>query len=349
VLLAATAWSLCTAAAPALGAATIRPSEADRHVGREVVVEGYVERAMCSSQACVLSFGPAFSGLVVTIPASEAHPLAGGGDEYEGRTVRVRGTVESRQGRPRIEVASFDDVQTIELGVAVRASDGAPGTDSPGDASDGAARTDAPRGASDRGVSGGRSVSVHTAKPAGPSVAEIARALAESEEGAGDTRPPSGGDVDGLAARVSALEERAVESAALPAGLLPLTDGPAALERPDELAALQEQLATLAAHLLELLDGMSLLEARIAALEQGAAAAGSSAPIPRLPSYVIPGARSPTLSRVRRGWSADRVLRTVGEPSQVVSRGEGAAVWHYEGGRSVTVDERGRVTAATGF
>jgi hypothetical protein len=70
---------------------------------------------------------------------------------------------------------------------------------------------------------------------------------------------------------------------------------------------------------------------------------------PQLPDYIIPGERPPKLNRVRRGWSADRVLRTLGQPTQVVGTAGGPVTWLYAGGRSVTIDERGRVTAAAGF
>lgn len=320
---------MATSATAARGAPTIHPNQADRYVGREVVVEGYVERVICSVQACVMSFGPAFSGLVVAVPTTVAPSLASGKDQYEGHTIRVRGVVEAPNGRPRIEVDHLDDVERIELEVGVRGSQVVSRTESGGAAGDDAS-------------SSGRSVTVQTApEPEGPSVSEIARAL-ESEA---DPRPRSAAGVAALAARVSALEERAGESAALPPGLLPLSNGPTVLQRPDEMTELHAQLEVMDARLLDLLDEMAALEDRIAALEQ---IMGGGVAAPPLPSD-IPGSRSPTLSRVRRGWSVDRVLRTVGEPQHIVSRGRGAAVWHYDGGRSVTVDERGRVTSAIGF
>lgn len=323
----AVAWPPAAPAAP-----VITPDEEEAHVGKEVTIEGFVEREICSSQACVLSFGPAFSGLVVSIPAAIAS--SGAKDGYEGRTVRVTGLIEAPQGRPRIEVDEPADVERVDLQVGVQASQVA-------------TRSDSESGAP-AGVPGGRSVTVRSAEPAGPSVAEIAQALAaEGAEGEA-SRPPSGtAGVDALAERVRALEDRAEQSAALPPGLLPLTDGPVVTQRPDQVATLHEELGAIDERLSALLEGLAHLEQRIAALEQAGRVA--AAPPPTLPGYVVAGSRRPTLNRVRRGWSADRVLRTVGEPQQVVSRGEGAAIWHYEGGRSVTVDERGRVTAASGF
>lgn len=315
----------------AIAASVLTPAEAEAQVGSEVTVEGFVEREVCSSQACVLSFGPAFSGLVVSIPAAIASSRAQ--DGYEGRTVRVRGLVEAPQGRPRIEVHDPADVERLDLHVGVQASHVE-------------TRSESESGAPAAGAPGSRSVSVRGAEPAGPSVAEITRAL----EAEGEARRPPGSTagVDALAERVSALEDRAGQSAALPPGLLPLTDGPVVTQRPDEVATLHEELGAIDERLAALLDGLSHLEQRIAVLEQAAQVA-AAAPPPTVPSYVVSGSRRPTLNRVRRGWSADRVLRTVGEPQQVVSRGEGAAIWHYGGGRSVTVDERGRVTAASGF
>src|SRR5690606_17309785 len=138
----------------ALAAAPITPEEAEGQIGREVVVEGYVERAVCSSRACVLSFGPAFSGLVVSIPASLESDV-GPGKDLEGRTVRVTGLVEAPQGRPRIEIDDAANIEKVDLTVGVRNSrivtkDGA-------DAAPGAA------------PGGGTTVRVETAPPAGPS------------------------------------------------------------------------------------------------------------------------------------------------------------------------------------
>jgi hypothetical protein len=311
-------------------AATIRPGEAASHAGREVTVEGYVERVVCSSRACLLSFGAGFSGLVVSIPSSVGERMPPAREEFEGRTVRVTAVVTMLEDRPRMEIDDPADVERVDVSVGVVAGH----VSTKSDAGEGAASTAAP---------GERQVSVHVeAEPKGGGVAEITRAL-EAEDGGARAAAPEG--ASGLAARVSALEERVGETAALPPGMLPLTDGPVAPDQPDDLASVRDHVGGLDEQIADLANAVALLEQRLAALETAVASAAA----PQLPGYVVAGERSPTLNRVRRGWSADRVLRTLGEPAQVVGTGAGQATWLYGGGRSVTIDERGRVTAAAGF
>lgn len=313
-----------------------------------MTVEGYVERAVCSSKACVLSFGPAFSGLVISIPDGIGVNLGSVQEQYEGRTVRVKGVVTTPQGRPRIEIEDGSAIERVDLAVGVKASQITEGKKSGGAATDPAAPSGSTGGSGMTTAASGSGwkVSVQSEPESdGRSVADIARALEASEEGGRPRAPAAGGALSGeLVSRVRALEERMGESAALPPGQLPLTDGPVVQSQPDDVAGLHEQLATVDAHLVELAETIALLEQRVAALESIAAsppsAAASQAPIV---------ARAGSLHRARRGWSADRVLRTFGQPEQVVDTGGGSATWHYSGGRAVTIDPRGRVTAAIGF
>src|SRR5581483_10582692 len=60
--------ALLSAASPASAGQVVAPSDALSHVGESVVVEGHVDSVVCSPQACLLSFEPGFSGLVVAIP-----------------------------------------------------------------------------------------------------------------------------------------------------------------------------------------------------------------------------------------------------------------------------------------
>jgi hypothetical protein len=333
---------VCALGSPVAATAALRPDQVASHAGSEVTVEGYVERAVCSSKACVLSFGPAFSGLVVSIPDGVGVSLGSVQELYEGRTVRVQGVVTTPQGRPRIEIDEASAIERIDLAVGVQSSRLLDGTKS-------ADATDVPSSGTRGGGQGttaasgaGWKVAVQS-EPDGQSVAEIARALEAAEAGPRPRAAEAGvsGELD---SRVRALEERMGESAALPPGQLPLTDGPILQHRPDDVAGLQEQLATVDAHLVELAETIALLEQRVAALETFAASSSSS------PSGQAPVvARAGSLHRARRGWSADRVLRTFGEPERVVSTGGGTATWHYSGGRSLTIDPRGRVTAAIGF
>jgi hypothetical protein len=330
--------------------AAIRPEDAAAHAGSLVTVEGYVERAVCSSKACVLSFGPAFSGLVVSIPEEAGVDLGTVQEQYEGRTVRVKGVVTTPQGRPRIEIEDASGIERVDLAVGVKASRL---TDKKGDAPSGSSAPPAAAGPAAAGPGAGMTtaaagsgwkVSVQAEPDGGQSVADIARALEASEEG-GRPRVPAAGAVPGeLDSRVRALEERMGESAALPPGQLPLTDGPVFSSQPDDVAGLNEQLATVDAHLVELAQAIALLEERVAALETYAA---STSGANQEAAPVV--ARAGSLHRARRGWSADRVLRTFGQPERVIPTGGGTATWHYSGGRSLTIDPRGRVTAAIGF
>jgi hypothetical protein len=349
------AWPLCVfaAAAPLAApstAAAIRPDQAAEHAGSEVTVEGYVERAVCSSKACVLSFGPAFSGLVVSIPDGVGIPLGSVQELYEGRTVRVQGVVTTPQGRPRIEIEDAPAIERVDLAVGVRSSKVTEGTRSGEEATGSASgptsasATANQDGATVAAAGSGWKVAVQAKPDAdGRSVAEIARALEATEGGARPSASEAAPATGELASRVRALEERMGESAALPPGQLPLTDSPVVESRPDDVAGLHEQLATVDAHLVELAETIAFLEQRVAALESlAASAAGASGQAPVV-------ARADSLHRARRGWNADRVLRTFGEPERIIDRGGGSATWHYSGGRSLTIDPRGRVTAAIGF
>jgi hypothetical protein len=70
--------------------------------------------------------------------------------------------------------------------------------------------------------------------------------------------------------------------------------------------------------------------------------------VPRLERYVVP-ARRGLEAKVRTGWSAERLVRELGEPAQVTGLSSGGAIWTYADGRSVTVDEKGRVVSSMGF
>src|SRR6188768_2925244 len=55
---------LALVAVDARGAMT--PAETRDHIGEAVVVEGHLDSVVCSPQACLLSFEPGFSGLIVS-------------------------------------------------------------------------------------------------------------------------------------------------------------------------------------------------------------------------------------------------------------------------------------------
>jgi hypothetical protein len=52
---------------------------------------------------------------------------------------------------------------------------------------------------------------------------------------------------------------------------------------------------------------------------------------------------------VKKGWTAERVLRTFGEPLNTTAATSGQMTWYYSNGRSVTLDARGRVLTTVGF
>jgi hypothetical protein len=328
---------LAGALAPDVASAIkIKPEEAASYAGREVTIEGFVERVVCSARACLLSFGTSFSGLLVSIPAAVGKSMPPAKEQYESRTVRVTGVVTMQQEHPRIEITRASDIERLELAVGVSGSRMVTKTDN-ADSTTQAAAPGEPR------------VTVQASTESkDASVNDIVHALQRENgeldgAGRGEVRDEAG---SGLAARVKQLEERVGESAAPRPGMLPLTDAPVLQHQTDDVASLRDQLAAIDANLSNLAASVAALEERVAVLEgtaQGAAA------VPHLPDYVIPGQQPPTLHRVSRGWSADRVLRTLGEPIQVVGTGAGPVTWVYGEGRSVTIDERGRVTAAAGF
>lgn len=92
----------------------VRPSEALEHLGESVVVEGQVDTVVCSPQACLLSFAPGFSGLVVAIPGDVVRSFPPPEATFESRRVRVRGIVADRGGRPRIEIRAPDAIELLE-------------------------------------------------------------------------------------------------------------------------------------------------------------------------------------------------------------------------------------------
>ena len=103
---------------PVAAAATaIRPADAAKHIGEEAVVEGPVESVVCSPLACLLSFEPGFSGLVVAIPGSDLSRFPDPRATFEAQRVRVRGTIIERNGRPRIEVSDPGAITKLIDGV----------------------------------------------------------------------------------------------------------------------------------------------------------------------------------------------------------------------------------------
>lgn len=311
----------------------LSPRQAAARIGEEVVVRGHVDRVVCSSRSCLLSFEPGFRGLVVAIPAGLRAELPSPREAFEGRSVEVRGVVEARSGRPRLVLGEASDIRRLALSVGVLES-----------------RTIERPGGLDRSRAAAASQPVAAASESArrSRLGATIRAL-EGEENPRSGAAPAG--LEALARRVAAIEERLAESMPAAPGLLPLADGAAGTPgREGGVAALRQALADLEREVAALAEDVGELGDRLEAVEQALAGrAEQEADVPRLPPYVVPAFQPPSLNRVRRGWSAERVLRTLGPPERVVRAAGGSSVWDYGDGRSVTVDGRGRVVSAAGF
>ena len=296
---------------PVAAAATaIRPADAAKHIGEEAVVEGPVESVVCSPLACLLSFEPGFSGLVVAIPGSELSRFPDPRATFEAQRVRVRGTIIERNGRPRIEVSDPGAITKLVAGESASTIVSTP-ADPPEVAAAKRARMLPPVTVPEPAtapVSAPRLSAEDAAARVGidpPSTAARGRAPAEGTEiGVATELRLLRGEIAGLVERVAALE--------------------------DQLAEADERLA--------------YAEGAIAA-----AGVEPPPDVRGPPSYVVSGELRPSMHRVRRGWRAERVIRLLGEPLRVTGNPPGPFTWYYDEGRAVTVNEHGLVVSAIGF
>lgn len=317
------AWLAVALAGPGQAATEIRPSEARAHVGEAVVVEGEVDNVVCSPLACLLSFEPGFAGLVIALPGSEVERFPEPKATYGGRRVRVNGTVTISNDRPRVEL---HDPASIEVVAGPRS----------------------------------RSAILSVERDAGsPSPLAAARPPVQVEAGsaAAPARP-------GLSARQAAVRlgladegEHAVGGTGWGegervAGSAGQDEGEVSVGVATEVRLLRQEIAALVARVVALEERLAMLDEELSSAQEmaapgaeGGAAVGRAAP----PASVVYGSTSPSLHRVKRGWTAARVRRVFGEPLEVTGVPPGPFVWHYEGGRALTVDERGRVVSSIGF
>jgi hypothetical protein len=94
--------------AAARGADVLAWQDAAKHVGEQATVEGVVAAVHCSPLACSLAFEPTFTRFTAIVqaerfdvfPPSELEP------RYKGRRVRLSGTIETIDGKPRMQIAS---------------------------------------------------------------------------------------------------------------------------------------------------------------------------------------------------------------------------------------------------
>jgi hypothetical protein len=138
-------------------------------------------------------------------------------------------------------------------------------------------------------------------------------------------------------------------------------EGPAPASPPQTDAEANAQMANqLVEHLTNiegaLRDITERLELILAALSEPPAQEGETAPQPRLfpgriasPPATPPRAAYETLRTVKRGMSAEQVVRLAGEPTYIDPGSQGGETWYYGAGRSITFNERGRVESLVGF
>lgn len=118
----------------ARGADVLRWQDAAKHVGEQATVEGVIAAVHCSPLACSLAFEPTFTRFSAIIQAAQFGVLPP--EELEGRyrnrRVRVTGTIEAIDGKPRIQIAN---PEALTLAQEERRPDAAAaGSDDTGDA-----------------------------------------------------------------------------------------------------------------------------------------------------------------------------------------------------------------------
>lgn len=90
--------------------------QASRYVGHEITVEGTIVRVGKSNEVNFLNFAQDYRGKFYMVIFDDlATTLEGGATgTFEGKTVRVRGTVEPHRGTPQIKITSMDQVQFVD-------------------------------------------------------------------------------------------------------------------------------------------------------------------------------------------------------------------------------------------
>jgi hypothetical protein len=297
-------------------APVIRASEATSHIGESVTVQGQIDSVVCSPVACLLSFQPNLGGLIASISSGDLGSFPSPKATYEGKAVRITGTVTQRNGRPRIDVASPKAIEILPPGsLSYFPSESRPAP---------AARaTEAPQ------ASPGRP---HVWGPAGPRPGEVRSDKPKTEPTLkpGQERQARPSDTPGRDAAQSGDD---VPAAASITQLLA------------DVRVLRQQVA-------DLTDQIGTLNGRIEDLERSAASsqpAAAEEAVPQQPSYVVRERRSLSLRHVSRGWTAQQVVEALGEPGNVTGIGTGMTTWYYDNGRAVTLDARGRVVSTSGF
>lgn len=107
--------ALATAALalPVLAATpTIPWDEAEKHVGEDATIEGWVMGVKCTQLSCLLAFNPSFDRFTAVIQAASfgTFPPADLDARFSGRKVRVHGKIVENEKKPEIVVASAADL-----------------------------------------------------------------------------------------------------------------------------------------------------------------------------------------------------------------------------------------------
>jgi hypothetical protein len=102
--------------APARGADVVPWQDAGKHVGEQATVEGIVAAVHCSPLACSLAFEPTFTRFTAIIQAArfDAFPPDQLEARYRGKPVRVTGTIETIDGKPRMQVAKPEAIAVVQ-------------------------------------------------------------------------------------------------------------------------------------------------------------------------------------------------------------------------------------------
>ncbi len=79
-------------------------------------MEAIVRLAVCAPATCILGLEDSVAGLGILIPLGVAGGEADPRGAFAGRRILVRGRVEEVDGRPRIRVASADQIRVVDGG-----------------------------------------------------------------------------------------------------------------------------------------------------------------------------------------------------------------------------------------
>ena len=98
------------------GAEVLTWQAAAKRVGEEATVEGTVAAVHCSPLACSLAFEPTFTRFTLTIQAQNFSVFPPGELEarYKGRRVRATGTIESLDGKARMQVSTPEALVVVQ-------------------------------------------------------------------------------------------------------------------------------------------------------------------------------------------------------------------------------------------